>query len=39
MGEARRDALRVTSVPRLKFEFHGTKVTGDADFLVTNLQF
>lgn len=33
MGEARQDALRVTCAPRLKLEFHGTKVTSDAGLL------
>jgi hypothetical protein len=33
MGEARQDALRVTFAPRLKLEFHGTKVTSDAGLL------
>jgi hypothetical protein len=32
MGERRKDALRVNpGAPGLKLEFHGTKVTSDAD--------
>ena len=33
MGEARKDALRLDFDRRLKLEFHGTKVTGDAGLL------
>ena len=31
MGEARKDALKLDFDHRLKLEFHGTKVTSDAD--------
>ena len=31
MGEARKDTLRVVFDRRLKLEFHGSKVTSDAD--------
>ncbi len=30
MGEVRKDALKLDFDRRLKFEFHGTKVTSDA---------
>ena len=30
MGEAGKDALRLDFDRKLKFEFHGTKMTGDA---------
>jgi len=33
MSEARKDALRVGFDPRLKLEFHATKVTSDAGLL------
>ena len=33
MGEARKDALRLGFDRRLRFEFHGTKVTSDAGLL------
>ena len=33
MGKARKDAPRVGFEPRLKLEFHGTKVTSDAGLL------
>ena len=33
MGDARKDALRLDFDRRLKFEFHGTKVTSDAGLL------
>ena len=33
MGEARKDALRLDFDSKLKFEFHGTKVTSDAGLL------
>jgi hypothetical protein len=33
MGKARKDALGVAFDPRLKLEFHGTKVTSDAGLL------
>jgi hypothetical protein len=39
MGERRKDALRVNpGAPGLKVEFHGTKVTSDADKPVVSLQ-
>ena len=33
MGEARKDALRLDFDPKLKLEFHGTKVASDAGLL------
>ena len=33
MGELRKDTLKLDFDRRLKLEFHGTKVTGDADLL------
>ena len=33
MGERKKDALRVKFDPKLKLEFHGTKVTSDAGLL------
>ena len=33
MGEARKDALRLSCDRKLKLEFHGTKVTSDAGLL------
>jgi len=33
MGEARKDALRLSFDHKLKLEFHGTKVTGDGGLL------
>jgi len=33
MGETSKDALRVNFDRKLKLEFHGTKVTSDADRL------
>ncbi len=32
MGEARKDALKLVFDRRLKLEFHGTKVTSDAEY-------
>ncbi len=34
MGERKKDALRVNFDRKLKLEFHGVKVTGDAGLLV-----
>jgi len=33
MGESKKDALRVNFDRKLKLEFHGVKVTGDAGLL------
>ena len=33
MGEGKKDALRVNFDSKLKFEFHGVKVTSDAGLL------
>jgi len=33
MGEGKKDALRVNFNSKLKLEFHGVKVTSDADLL------
>ena len=33
MGESKKDALRVNFNKKLKLEFHGVKVTSDADLL------
>ncbi|MHC4475025.1 MAG: hypothetical protein ACYTEL_05240 [Planctomycetota bacterium] len=35
MGESCKDALRLNSERKMKIEFHGTKVTGDAGLVVT----
>lgn len=35
IGEIRKDALKVNFDRKLKLEFHGTKVTSDAGFWLT----
>jgi hypothetical protein len=37
IGERSKDALRVNLDPKLNLEFHGTKVTGDAERLSVDL--